>query len=88
MMSEDIVMLTFEEAEKMLPDRDVIHTFRQGGIALIGCDWDKQDIIDTIKKFSNTVQLSGTTATSMGHGIVLEDDNGYLFIETKEIANG
>ena len=83
-MSEEIVFLTIEEAKNMLPVRDVVHTFRQGGLALIGCDWDKSDVLDTMNKFSDAIQLSGETATSMGHGIVLEDDKGYLFIETKE----
>ena len=45
---------------------------------------DKKDIIDAMKKFSDTLQLSGKTATSMGHGLVIEDDHGYLFIETKQ----
>jgi hypothetical protein len=84
MMDEEIVFLTLEEAEKILPDRDKVHTFRNSRIALLGCDWDKKDIIDAMKKFSDTLQLSGKTATSMGHGLVIEDDHGYLFIETKQ----
>jgi hypothetical protein len=85
-MSEEIVFLTFEEAEKMLPngDKDEIHTFRQMGNLLVGMDFSKQYILDLMNKYCNTVQLSGETATSMGHGIVLEDDKGYLFIESSE----
>ena len=83
-MKEEVVFLTIEEAKKMLPDRDMVSTFRKAGIGIYTYDWNKQDIIDTINKFIGTVQLSGNTATSIGYGIVLLDDSGYLFIETRQ----
>ena len=83
-MGDNIVYLTIDEALNMLPEREVVHTFRQAGFTIIGCDWNRDDVINVMKKHIDTVQLSGKTATSMGHGIVMEDDRGYLFIETKE----
>lgn len=74
------VYLTPEQAEAMLPKEGRIHTFRQAGFALIGADWDRSDILDAIQKFKP--ELSGEQATAMQHGIVLNDDHGYLFIQT------
>jgi hypothetical protein len=78
----DRVFLTFEEAEKMLPDGEWVHTFRGGGMMMIGADWKRKDILDALKEYKP--ELSGEMATSMGHGLVLEDKMGYLFIATRE----
>lgn len=79
----DRVMLSQEEAEAMLPGGDEIHTFRQGGPGmLIGADWDRIRLIEHMKKYE-PVELSGEIATNMGHGMVLQDGNGFLFIATK-----
>lgn len=80
--------LTPEEAIEMLPDDEYVHTFRQSGIdgigVLMGADWNRSDVIDAINKYKP--QLSGQTASSMGHGIVLEDDRGFVFIETNGVG--
>lgn len=80
--------LTVEQAIAMLPDvlpdedDPTVHTFRQCASALIGADWKRADIIKLIEE-SGSAQLGGEQCTRMGHGLVLEDDHGFLFVETK-----
>lgn len=85
---DENVALNFSEAVAMLPESDRVHTFRGGGMILVGCDWDRDDILELFKKYG--AELSGQTATSMGHGIVVMDDigdTGPLFVETKKVQN-
>lgn len=84
------VFLSYEEAVAMLPDGDRIHTFAGGGMALIGADWDRKDILELLK--TGAPELAGEMATSMGHGMVAflkvdkENDtkSDPRFIATKE----
>lgn len=80
-MDDERQPLTFDEAVAMLPEADRIHTFRGTGPILIGADWQRQKLLDAIKQFG--AELSGPSATRMRHGMVLIDDKGMLFIETK-----
>lgn len=80
--NDERVVLTQEQAEAMLDDRERIHTFRGGSGIMIGADWDRADIIAAIKKYG--AELSGPIATRMGHGMLLTDKTGLLFIETQK----
>lgn len=76
--------LSYDEAVSLLPYEDEIHTFINNGI-LIGANWSREDILDKLRK--STIELSGPTATAMGHGIAAYsvDEGKYkelLFIET------
>ena len=82
MDNENRVFITISQAESMLPDGDTIHSFRQSGTMLIGADLSREHILELIATFK--VELSGPTATSMKHGMVLEDNVGLLFIQTKD----
>ena len=73
------VILSKEDAIKMLPDGDVIHSFKQSGSMIIGCDYTKEKAIGLIN--SMEVEISGPTATNMGHGLCL---NRTLFLETRK----
>lgn len=76
--------LTVEQAEALLPDGDVLHTFRQprDGI-LVGADWEKSRIIERFK--TNGVELAGFTARSMNHGLASFDEAlGWLYVETRK----
>lgn len=79
-MSDEREPVTYEQAEKMIGDGERVHTFRNpaGGL-MLGCDWDRADILDHIKKHG--AELSGPSAAAMRHGLVLMDDHGPLFIE-------
>ncbi len=81
-MDEERVILTKEEAIEMLPEGEYIHTFRNSSFVLIGADINRGDVIKAIQEYE--VELSGSMATNMGHGMVLVDNHGALFIETKK----
>lgn len=76
--------ISFEQAVKMLPDKERIHTFRSAGPCLLGADHDRVGLIETMKRFQDKIELSGKVATEMSHGLALIDDKGPLFIETKK----
>jgi hypothetical protein len=83
-MSDQRVKLSFEDAEKMLDwQKDgSVHAIRQGGPALIGCDWSREEAIACLKKHG--AELAGDAATRMGHGIASIDEDGPVFFQTKE----
>lgn len=83
-MSDEIVILTADEAIAMLPDGGTVHTFRQPAPGmLVGTDWDRDEVIAHIG--FHGAELSGPTATGMGHGLVIRDLVGVLFVETKMV---
>lgn len=78
----EIVRLTVDEAIDLLKEGDSIHTIRNSPFTLIGFDRNRNGIIDLMKLHESTLQLTGRVSRSMGHGMCLEDEKGYLFIET------
>jgi hypothetical protein len=62
-------------------NKSKVHTFRSSPGVLIGADWSKQKLLKAIKKFG--IAESGPSAVAMGHGLVLIDEHGPLFIETR-----
>lgn len=81
---EKRVFISYDQAMEMLPEKDRVHTFRQGGIFFLGADIDKKRLLNQMKKFQDTLELTGPLARSMNHKIALRDDRGALFIETKK----
>ena len=69
-----------DQAVALLPDAERIHTFRGAGPVMIGADWPRDKLLAHIREHG--AELSGPGATGMGHGMVLIDDIGLLFIET------
>lgn len=82
MSTEEKILLTEETAIAMLPDGDSIHTFRSAGMAIIGCDWDRQDLIKAIKYSS--CEVGGPMCRDMGHGLVVHNGNPPLFVQVRE----
>ena len=76
-----VYKLTKEEAIAMLGDKEFIHTFRDSDISLIGAEWSRKEILEAIDEFQ--FELTGETATKMGHGMAFKDNYGWLFVETK-----
>ena len=76
--------LSYDEAVAMLPDREKVHTFRQGGLGLLGADWPREKILAAIKEHLDTLNETEGVSKRMGHGLVLVDDTGPLFIETRK----
>lgn len=79
---EERVPLAYDEAVAMLPDGDYVHTFLGGGMALIGADWKREDILTLLQ--AGKPELSGSNATALGHGIVAWSRNQPIFIETRK----
>lgn len=81
--------LTLEEALALLnirqePDREVVHTFVDGGLALIGADWDLAELRREARQWP--IKVAGPGATAMGHGVVIQrpdNEGGSVFLETK-----
>lgn len=74
--------LTVDEALSVLPDGDDIHTFRGGGMAVIGADWSRPGIEELIRE-KGGAELTGGMSRGMKHGIAV-NDGSWLFIATDE----
>lgn len=78
--------ITYEEAVSLLPDGESVHTFYNASFGLIGADWSKDGILDKLRK-SDVIELTGSQARSMGHGMCAYNNDtkwlkDVLFIET------
>ena len=69
--------LTIEEATALLPDGETIHTFYSTGVCLIGCDWDRADILQKLVEVDK-IELAGDSARSLGHGLAVYKDGAKL----------
>jgi hypothetical protein len=77
--NDERVMLTPEEAIAMLPDSERIHTYRDAGLALVGANWDRADILDAIQ--NNPCELGGEHSQKAHHGLVIWVDARPLFVQ-------
>ena len=77
-------LITFEEAVSLLNEGETIHTFRNGGAMLLGCDYSREGVLYIIKQHESTLEIGGEACRNLKHGLVVEDSAGYLFIETNE----
>jgi hypothetical protein len=83
-MADERTTLTVDEAISVLPEGKHIHTFRDGGVCLVGADWSRSSIEQAIREAAE-VYRTGGTARSMKHGIAI-NDGSMLFIATDEEA--
>ena len=80
-------IISAEEAIALLPTGETVHTFYNAPFGLIGADWDRKDIIETLKKADNILELTGEVARSLDHGICVyvkgcNNQSDVLFIKT------
>ena len=80
-MDDEKEVIAFDDAAKLLPDAEQVHTFRQAGSIILGADWDKTSLLDAMRK-APEIQVTGPQAQAMKHGLCIVDDHGPLFIET------
>lgn len=77
--------LNAEEAIALLPESEIIHTFYSTGICLVGCDWDRADILQKLTEVDR-IEIAGELARSMKHGLAAYNNGArledVLFIET------
>lgn len=81
-MSDDRVVLSKEQAISMLSDDETIHTYRNAGFMLVGCDWDRAELLEAIEK--NECELGGPMCQQMRHGLVIHIGDSPLFVECRE----
>ena len=81
---DDKEFLTFDEAVARLPISEMVHTFRQAGFALLGADWEKEELINALCK-AKVIEVTGAQAQAINHGMAIKDENGWLFIETANV---
>jgi hypothetical protein len=83
---DEAILLSYDEAAALLPDGDRIHTFLDGGIGLIGADWDRADILDLLA-MSERREVTGPAAQSFGHGLAAFREDGVpVFIATRAVS--
>lgn len=80
-MSEDPIILSKEQALSMLGDEEHIHTFRNTGFALFGCDWKRESIIEAINE--NECEIGGPACQHMNHGLAIHVGDSPLFVKCK-----
>lgn len=88
-MEEEKTFLTVEQFASVIKikkdeDGEFVHTFRNSANMLIGADWSKEKLLEKAAEFSKTIELTGEQARGIKHGVVFEDDAGYVFVETDE----
>jgi hypothetical protein len=83
-MAEELEVIPYEKAIEMIQIHDgSVHTFRSSVPGMLfGADWPEARLLAAMKKFP--IHPSGPVASKSNHAIVLFDDRGPLFIETKE----
>lgn len=88
MSDDDIELLDYEQAVALLPDGDSIHTFLDGGFAVIGADWDRDKILALLRDTGRR-EVTGSVAQSMGHGLAAFRADGVpVFIATRAAMPG
>lgn len=77
--------VTYDEAVEMLPDGEYVHAMTNPGVGVfIGCDWEREKLLEAIARYG--AELTGPHATRTGHGLCFHDGTRYVFIATKESA--
>ena len=72
------LILTTDQAIGLLSNDERIHTFTQAGPAILGCDVDRNELIEIINK--SECEIGGEQCKRMGHGLAVWN-NGPMFIE-------
>lgn len=80
--------LSYDEAVRVLPNEEYIHTFINNAIGLIGADWEKHEILNKLNN-SDVIELCWEQARDLGHGICCYKESAkyqsdILFIATDE----
>ena len=81
-MTDDVVLLSYDDAVALLPEGGRIHTILDSGIALLGADWDRDQVLDLLRT-TDRREVTGPAAQAMGHGLAAFRDGEPVFIETR-----
>lgn len=79
------IFLTTQQATELLPEGEQVHTFVSSPMALVGADWDRDEVIDKIRR-SDYREITGSTARGLNHGLAVYNQDAtemdVLFVET------
>ena len=69
-MADDLdrLVITADEAISLLPEGEYVHNFMQGGMALIGCDYERAEAESALRT-AIEIEIAGSMARSMKHPI-------------------
>jgi hypothetical protein len=81
MEENERMILSKWEADALLEEGEMVHTLKQVGPVLVGCDMCRNTLLDMAMK--NGAELSGEQAKSMNHGVVIWDRKEPIFCATK-----
>jgi len=68
--SENRLILTAEQAERILAPSESIHSYVQAGPILLGCDYSRQTALEQLRTASQ-LEIGGPGCRSMGHGLAV-----------------
>jgi len=87
-MKQKRIFLTKDQAFALcaFSDDDTVHTFRQEGFGLFGCDLSKRELVEKMDK-AEFIEIAGPYMYSMKHGIALvpkeaQWQSEIIFLET------
>lgn len=80
---DEAIFISLEEAIGVLADGDRVHTYRNPAGMLIGADWDRDGLIDAMRRHQDTLQIGGPGCRGIKHGLVMYDPKA-LFISADE----
>lgn len=80
-MTDEKIILTPDEAISILKEGNYVHNFMQGGFALLGCDYSREDAIKALRD-SFQIEIGGDTCKAMQHPLaVWASDDKVSFFE-------
>ena len=62
-------VLTDDEAVKLLPEGESIHTFYNLPTMLLGADWSRAEVLHKLREEGVLIELTGGKARETGHGM-------------------
>lgn len=84
-MEDERIFLSVSQAIECLNEGDTIHTYiNPADSMLVGADWSRDAIIDTLIKHKDSIEIGGEMCRKMKHGLVVMRNGDPLFIEANE----
>ena len=79
------IFLTTQQAIELLPEGEQVHTFINSPLALVGADWDRDEVIDKIQR-SDYREIAGSVSRGLNHGLAVYNQSAtqmdVLFVAT------
>lgn len=81
-MTDERLLITADEAASLLNEEgDYIHNFVDGGMIMLGCDFERDSAIKAFKA-AKSIEIGGPGCKAMRHPLVVfEQDGRHSFFE-------